>query len=149
MAEGIFDQYIRTDNRTKERVLFLVERHDEKILPDRRFIRRRLSKYGEEATRQLFALSRADLAGQAQSLAGEILAALDEAEKILDELVGESLCLTLRDLAINGGDLMAMGIPKGPEIGRILNALLAEVCEETLCNSSDALRKRAAALAGL
>ena len=149
MAEGIFDQYIRTDNRTKERVLFLVERHDEKILPDRRFIRRRLSKYGEEATRQLFALSRADLAGQAQSLAGEILSVLDEAEKILDELVGESLCLTLRDLAINGGDLMAMGIPKGPEIGRILNALLAEVCEETLCNSSDALRKRAAALAGL
>ena len=41
---------------------------------------------------------------------------------------------------------MAMGIPKGPLVGRILNALLAEVCAETLPNTSDGLRRRAAEL---
>ena len=143
IAEEIFCKCIRTDNRTKDRVLFLVERHDDKILPERRLLRRRMSKYGEEAMRRLIALSRADLKGQSEAFAADKLAELDEAERILQELSDESVCLTLRDLAISGGDLMAMGIPKGPQIGRILNALLAEVCDEKLKNTEKALRKRA------
>lgn len=144
IAEDIFDRYLRVDNRTKERVLFLVERHDEKLIPDRKILRRRMAKYGEDALRQLIALSRADLAGQAEQTAADLLQELDEAERILEELSSESLCLTLRDLAINGGDLMAMGVPKGPEVGRILKELLADVCDEKLVNTPEALRKRAA-----
>ena len=146
IAEDIFQKHIRTDNRTKERVLFLVEHHGDKIIPDRKLLRRWLSKYGEEALRQLFDLCRADLAGQERAGADGNIALLDEAQEIFQELCEENLCLSLRDLAINGGELMAMGIPKGAEIGRILNTLLSEVCDEKLENSHDALRQRAAEL---
>ncbi len=147
IAQGIFDSCIRTDNRTRERVLFLVEHHDDRIMPDRRLLRRWMSKYGEESLRQLFVLHRADLSGQAEALAAPLLGELDQAVGMLDEMTAESLCLTLRDLSVNGGDLMAMGIPKGPEIGRILQTLLVEVCDESLENSQAALRKRASELA--
>ena len=146
LAEGIFEQYLRVDNHTKERVLLLVERHDERLTPDRRLLRRRLAKYGEEAVRQLIALDRADLRGQARALACDREKELDETLKMLDELTAENACLHLRDLAINGGDLMAMGIPKGPMIGTILSRLLSEVCDEKLSNTREALFSRAAQL---
>ena len=146
LAEGIFEQYLRVDNHTKERVLLLVERHDERLPPDRRLLRRRLAKYGEEAVRQLIALDRADLRGQARALACDREKELDETLKMLDELTAENACLHLRDLAINGGDLMAMGIPKGPMIGTILSRLLSEVCDEKLSNTREALFSRAAQL---
>ena len=146
ISREIFAKYIRTDKRTEERVLFLVTHHDEPVIPERKILRRRLAKYGEEPLRQLLALNRADIKGQSAVSAGERLAGLDQAESILDGLAGESACTTLRSLEINGGDLMAMGVPKGPMIGSILHQLLSEVCDESLTNSGDTLRNRAAEL---
>ena len=45
-----------------------------------------------------------------------------------------------------GVPLLAMGVPKGPMIGSILHQLLSEVCDESLTNSGDTLRNRAAEL---
>lgn len=146
ISREIFARYLRTDKRTEERVLFLIGHHDEPMVPERKILRRRLAKYGEEPLRQLLALNRADIRGQSAALAGEKLAVLDEAGSILDGLAGESACTTLRSLEINGGDLMAMGVPKGPIIGSILHQLLNEVCDESLTNSGDTLRNRAAEL---
>ncbi len=144
IAREVFERYLRTDRRTGERVVLLVERHDEPIIPERRILRRRLAKYGEEVMRQLIALQRADVKGQAEQFVRSRLDELDHAEALLDALTEENACLSLRSLEINGGDLMAMGVPKGPLIGRILHALLGEVCGETLENSNQALRTRAA-----
>ena len=146
IVRHVLDSYIRVDRHTGERVLFLVEHHGEPILPDRKIMRRRLARYGEEPLRQLIALHRADTAGQAADAISERPAELEEAERLLDALVEESACTTLSGLAVRGGDLMAMGIPKGPMIGRILNELLREVCAETLENSGQALRARASQL---
>ena len=126
IAREVFSKYIRTDRRTSDEVTLLVGHHDEQLIPDRKIIRRRLSKYGEETLRRLIALQKADCAGQSER-SKESAGALDETEAILNELAGENACVTLQGLAIKGGDLMAMGIPKGPLVGRILNALLAEV----------------------
>ena len=145
-AREIFDRYIRTDKKTVERVLMLVKSHDEQIIPERRIMRRRLNKYGEEALRQLIALNRADTKSQTSVPSADRLSLLDRAEEVLDELVAESACTTLRDLKITGGDLMAAGAPKGPMIGKVLNALLSEVCDEKLENSAEALRARAVEL---
>lgn len=147
IAEEIFAHYIRTDKRTSANVTLLVGSHDEKLIPDRKIMRRRLSKYGEETLRQLIALQRADLAGQSAEASAQPARELDEAEAILNELAVENACVTLQSLAVKGGDLMAMGVPMGPLIGQILNRLLAEVCGETLENTSDALLQRASQLA--
>ena len=76
----------------------------------------------------------------------EKLDVLAASEDILDGIVSESACISLRSLEINGGDLMAMGVPKGPMIGTILHKLLGEVCDESLANAGEALRGRAVEL---
>ncbi|MBQ1442182.1 MAG: HD domain-containing protein [Clostridia bacterium] len=143
IARGIFADNISTDRKTQERVLLLVENHGEELIPERRTVRRRLAKYGEEALRQLIALNRADIAGQSPDFSAEKLARLDMFDALLGEVVKENACTTLRNLNINGGDLIAMGVPEGPAVGRILKRLLSEVCDETLTNSREALEKRA------
>lgn len=143
IAEEIFARYIRTDKKTEARVLLLVKSHDEPLIPERRIMRRRLARYGVEVLRQLAALNRADIIGQTAVPDADRLAALDNALKILDGLAEESSCTSLRDLKINGGDLQAAGVPQGPAVGRILNALLSEVCDERIENSREALLSRA------
>ena len=54
-------------------------------------------------------------------------------------VLAEGDCFTMRDLAVNGDDLLAAGIPAGPEMGRILKRLLSEVQEGRLPNEKAAL----------
>ena len=57
------------------------------------------------------------------------------------QLLEEAACLTLKDLAVNGNDLMQLGIPAGKELGRCLKSLLDRVLDETLPNEREALLK--------
>ena len=61
-------------------------------------------------------------------------------ESILDQP------MTLKDLKINGEDLMNLGIPKGPELGRILNQLLEMVIDYPTLNDRETLLKQAQSL---
>ena len=62
---------------------------------------------------------------------------------LLDEIVASGDCLTLKDLRVNGKDLIALGVSQGKEIGRILNTLLAMVLEQPELNQRDVLLKKA------
>ena len=50
----------------------------------------------------------------------------------------------MEDLAIGGGDLLALGMAPGPAVGRLLRRLLEEVWDETLPNERETLLRRAA-----
>ena len=58
-----------------------------------------------------------------------------------------NLCFSLRQLALSGGDLIAQGIPQGPEIGEILNDLLQRVIAGELSNEKTTLLEEAVAFA--
>ena len=60
----------------------------------------------------------------------------------LAEIRAENACLTVKDLAVNGNDLLALGY-QGKAIGETLNALLEGVLDETLPNERQALLDRA------
>ena len=66
-----------------------------------------------------------------------------QTEEMLHKLEAEHLCLSLKDLAVNGSDLMALGF-SGRAIGVCLNALLGEVLEQRLSNEKQALLTLAA-----
>ena len=66
------------------------------------------------------------------------LAQFAEIRAVLEEIKAENACLSLKDLALNGHDLMALGIT-GKAIGETLNALLEKVMEEELPNEKQAL----------
>ena len=61
-----------------------------------------------------------------------------EVRRLLAELKAEDACLGLKDLAVNGNDLMALGY-RGKEIGTCLGALLEQVVDERLPNEKEAL----------
>lgn len=131
-AEVILSR-LRFDNTGRERILRLIRYHDMPITADRKLIKRLLSKHGEEAARQLIELLRADTLGLSESYHSRV-DIFEEANAVMDELLREdSSCFTLRDLAINGNDVMAMGF-KGKQIGQVLQSCLDAVLEERIPN---------------
>ena len=131
-AESILSR-LRFDNAGRERILRLIRYHDMPITADRKLIKRLLSKHGEEAARQLIELHRADTLGLSESYHSHV-DIFEEANAVMDELLREdSSCFALRDLAINGNDVMAMGF-KGKQIGQVLQSCLDAVLEERIPN---------------
>ena len=81
---------------------------------------------------------RADSAAQSDK-AHPRLAVLDEIEARAHRLLQAGVALTVRDLAISGADLSALGIPPSPLMGKLLSAALDAVTEGTVANEKEAL----------
>ena len=131
--------YLRLDNATRDRILMLVEHHDWPLSTERTLLKRRLNRLGEEALYQLIEVQRADALGKGTEAAADVEARAEELRQALTALLAERPCVTLRDMAVNGRDLMAEGIAHGKQLGETLNWLLAEVLNERLPNEREAL----------
>ena len=131
--------YLRLDNATRDRILMLVEHHDWPLSTERTLLKRRLNRLGEEALYQLIEVQRADALGKGTEAAADVEARTEELRQALTVLLAERPCVTLRDMAVNGRDLMAEGIAHGKQLGETLNWLLAEVLNERLPNEREAL----------
>ena len=68
-----------------------------------------------------------------------------ETENIINEIITEKECFSLKDLAINGNDLAEIGY-RGKQIGQMLNSLLDLVISEKLRNNHTELYEYAKAL---
>lgn len=105
--------------------------------------RRFLARHGERIARFLFQHKRADLL--AKNVEPWELPALEAMEQAV--MREREHPYRVSDLAIDGNDLLALGIPQGPQIGRALDALLDDVLADPSRNDPDWLRERARALA--
>ena len=130
---------LRAGNALREEVTELIRRHDTPLpgCPEAT-LRRLLRRLGEERLRRLIALQRADNLAQAPAYRAERGAGLDEVLRRLDAILREDACFSLRQLAVNGRDLLALGF-RGPAIGTALDFLLNEVVEGRLPNERQAL----------
>jgi tRNA nucleotidyltransferase (CCA-adding enzyme) len=133
---------LRLDRRTQERVTELVRYHQKPLKPNDAL--RWLNRLGEEQLRLLIEVKRGDIAAHAEDTARLGLERVDAFEARLDELRAEGACYSLRDLAVNGDDLKALGLEEGPQLGRILRNLLDAVMAGELEND----RTRLLAAAG-
>lgn len=136
LADGLLRR-LKYPNAFRERVVRLVEWHDRDIPRTDRGLRRALRALGEEELRLLLDLKRADNLAQASAYRGR-QAEIQLAEDILDRLLEEDACFSLKNLAVNGNDLMALGL-QGPAVGQALNRLLDLVIDGSLPNERDAL----------
>ena len=59
-----------------------------------------------------------------------------------EEVVVQGQCFSLKDLAVNGQDVVEVGIAPGPEVGRVLNGFLQQVLNGEVPNDRDALLKQ-------
>ena len=137
-AGAILDR-LRFDRRSRDLILTLVERHDCELPLSEKSVRRNLARYGEEALRLLLEVKRADNLAQASAYRGR-QAEIALAEEILDRLLAENACFSLKQLAVNGNDLTALGL-RGPAVGRALETLLSKVVDGELPNQRAALLK--------
>lgn len=123
---------LRFDNHSKKIILTLVERHDCELPLSERVVRRNLARYGEETLRLLLAVKRADNLAQAPAYRDR-QRLLDQWEDLLEVVLSSQACFSLRQLAVKGGDLTALGL-SGPAVGRALAELLDQVLDEKLPN---------------
>ena len=144
MAEDILRR-LKAPNAMRQDVVQLIELHMLELAPDKKLLRRRLAQYGTDFVRRLLALMEADTSSKGVQKEPES-ARFVAMRNILDEIAAENACLGLKDLAIGGNDLIALGFEPGPEIGKCLDRLLSEVLDEQLANGSDALLTRAKTL---
>lgn len=138
MAESILKR-LRYDRATMERVLLLIKYHDPVIEPTEAAVKRWLHRLGEECFRQLLWVKEGDCLGQHPSLAMERLPKLDVIREVLDEVMAGAQCFSLKDLAINGLDVMELGIPRGKAVGEALEKALEAVLEGRIPNDRESL----------
>lgn len=128
------------DNKTIAHVTTLVREHDVYLQPTtEKALRRLLSRLGEEVIRDLISLRRADALATGTADRAVLEESLHATEALLEKLLVQEGRFTLADLAINGNDLIAMGIPRGQMIGKILNRLFDGVIEGICQNQRDDL----------
>lgn len=130
---------LKFDNGTREQVVALVAHHDAPIHPTGKSIRRWLGRLGEEQFFRLLEVKRCDTMGHELAKMQPRLAELEELKQTAREVIAQGQCFSLRDLAVNGRDVLAAGVPAGPEVGRVLQTLLDRVVAGELPNDRSAL----------
>lgn len=122
---------LKYDNNTINKVEKIISIQYENLVAEKRNIWKLVTKYGHD----LF------LDGLDIYINRSTTMSLINASSILDimtKLAFDSKFLTLKDLAINGNDLIELGY-QGKEIGNILNKLLEKVCVDDLNNTKEVL----------
>ncbi len=128
---------LKFPNDLKHTVLTLVDYHDRSFPLTEKGLRRCLHRIGEENTRFLLDVKRADNLAQHPDYRSR-QQDLDTAAAILQQVLAQEQCFSLRQLAVDGHDMMALGF-SGSHIGCVLNALLEQVIEGNLPNEKDKL----------
>jgi tRNA nucleotidyltransferase (CCA-adding enzyme) len=101
--------------------------------------RRFLAEHGDELALELASFKAAD--SSARIVTDDELAALAAFGRALAEQRGSPHRIS--DLAVDGSDLIAVGIPEGPEVGRVLGLLLDDVLTDPASNQHELLLARA------
>lgn len=130
---------LKFDNDTTDRVCRLVQWHDDNPSLTERSVRRAISRIGTEQYPALFAVKRADIQAQSAYRREEKLAYVASYENMYQSIMERQECLTLKQLAVTGTDLIEAGIQPGKEIGSMLKLLLEMVLEEPLKNTKEQL----------
>ncbi len=132
---------LRFDNRSAARILTLVREHDnrpEQAKNPHKSVLKLLSKYGAAFFADYLLVRRADTLAQSDFRRQEKLAALDMLEETYHTILVKDECFTLKQLAINGKDLVAAGF-SGAQIGKALKNALANVMSGAIPNEKTAL----------
>lgn len=132
-------QKLKFDNRTRERVVTLVEHYDIQIPCRDRFIRKWLGRLGPETFFQLLEVKRADGMGQSYELVKNRLTQLEKMKTKAEEIIAQGQCFSLKGLAVNGRDVIAAGTAPGPDVGQTLNKLLERVAGGEVPNEREVL----------
>ena len=132
---------LKFDNVTIAKIKKLVQWHDYGIgeTPSLRSFRKSLSKMGADLFDDYMSLKRADTLAQSDYMRGEKLESLAVLQGYYEEIISKQQCLSIKDLAIDGKDLIALGMKPGKDMGEMLQSLLEAVLDEPGLNTVETL----------
>ena len=131
---------LRFDNESREEITELVRRHDMPIEPTEKNVLRVFRRFGPAFFFRLLHIKRADTLAHAPGpKLDERLARCEALEALGRALTEREACFSLRSLAVNGRDLLALGYAPGPALGRALDRLLDAVTDGAVPNEKEAL----------
>ena len=124
---------LKPDNFTRDWVLALVTNQNFAFQPKRHSLLTALALFGKAQTYDLLAVRRAKGLTDCEAL-----------EDVLGDVLLDGVCYSVKDMAVNGRDLMALGA-KGKTVGACLNHLLGLLLKEEISNDRDVLLQAARA----
>lgn len=123
-------------------VSLLVMLHDTYIKPDRIEIHKFMSKYPIEIIDKLRILQRADILAHS-ALGQKRMSRLEAMNEVIDELKSSDAVFSVKDLDIDGNDIIALGVKPGPQIGELLEKVFECYLNERCSNSKIGLINQA------
>ena len=133
---------LKFDNATIDLVSKMVKHHDDR--PEKpTSVRRMFSAIGVENVPMLLEMKRADLLGQSTYQREQKMSLVDYYEAQYRECMKEKTCLTKKDMAINGSDLIAMGMKQGRAVGEVIDQLFEMVLDTPALNEKEKLTELA------
>lgn len=145
IAEELLKKDLRLDNKTLNNVLTLIRYHDIMIASTRASVKRALNKLGPELFNKYLILKDADIKDHVNLVnIQNKITDIPKVKQIAQDILAEDACFSLKDLDINGQDIMnATKSKPGKHIGIILQSLLEQVINEEIENSRDILIEKA------
>ena len=137
MAKRILRR-LKFDNCSIQSICRLVSAHDDNPPLTERSVRRVIMRIGTDAFPALFALKRADILAQSNYQRQEKLEYLDGFQMYYRKIIEAKDCLTLKELAVSGSDLIQAGMAEGPALGETLKELLELVIDDPKKNTKQA-----------
>ncbi|MBR2789280.1 MAG: CCA tRNA nucleotidyltransferase [Eggerthellaceae bacterium] len=138
---------LRFPRSLADTVPLLVRHHDDPVAADRKAINRMIGRLGgnPDAFMDLCDLKVADALAHAPEYRGRAEQAV-QLKEFLAEMLAQHEPFAIKDLAVNGKDLMELGFTPGPGMGAALKALFEAVRDGKLPNERAALIAAAAQL---
>lgn len=133
---------LKYDNQTINTVKELVFFHDYRAVATNKSVKKLLNKSGEYIFSLLSDIQRADALAQNPIELQEKLNRIDAFEVTAKKIISSGLCFQIKDLALNGKDLINLGVPQGKRVGEVLEMLLEKVIEEKCENTKEDLTKQ-------
>ena len=133
---------LKSDNDTRKSVVRLVRYHDREVRLTMPGVRKAVMEIGEDLFPLLLDVKEADISAQSGYRRQEKLDLLAAVRRLYSEILEAEDCISLRDLAVNGGDLIANGMKPGRQIGEVLQMMLSDVVEDPSHNDRDYLLKK-------
>ena len=130
---------LKFDNKSTQKILHLIKWHDRPVALIAKAIRRAVRDIGQDNFVDFLYVKEADIRAQNPAYLEPRLEDLKKVHALFEEIRAQGQCMTVKQLAIDGKDLIAYGIPEGKMIGDILNKLLDIVIENPSYNNKETL----------
>ena len=130
---------LKFDNDTLRKVTKLVQYHDYRMPAEAKSVRRAVNKIGEDLFPSYLEVRRADVLAQSLYLREEKIGDIEQVQQLYQEIKEQNQCVSMKDLAVSGKDLIEAGMDQGPELGEALGRLLELVLENPDLNTKEEL----------